>query len=161
MNKIGYMTISVYLSGTGFDPIKMIGKYNYACNVKQKIGEKIKRGRDKGSISDYGTCTFEFDESIPYSKRITESVDLLLKIRKDNSIENLNIEYSRYDIYFTGCQGNMEFNNAELNKLSELGESIAITYISADEIDYRKQKRLNRLILKKDKEIRRTNASSG
>ena len=144
-NHIGYLTILIHLSGQGFDPRKLEQIIDYPCTILQNIGEITKRGRNKGKIATGGFCCYEFDDTIPYDGKIKKAVGIYVQIRKINTEQKLNIDWFRFSILFSGCQGNIELSKDEIEELSKLDNGIAMTYIGASEIDYRKQKRLLRI----------------
>lgn len=148
MSDIGYLTISIHLAGKNFYPTKLINKYGYKVHIIDNPGELIKSGRNKGKLSNEGFCYFEFDNSLKYENITPEAVRIYKIIEEDNTKEKYNIDYTSFSLLFTGCQGNMELSNEELKLLYSLNCGISMNYISADDYDYRKQRKLNRLTKK-------------
>ena len=144
-SEIGYLTIVIHLSGEGFDPSKLIDKIDYPCKIIQNIGDKIKRGKNKGEIATDGWCSYELDDTIEYGSKISKAVEIYLKAKSINNELKLNIDWFHFSLLFTGCQGNMEFSKEEISELAKLDDGIAMTYVSASDIDYKKQKKLFRI----------------
>jgi len=146
MSEVGYMAVSLHLSGLGFDPLKLKGKFNCNFEVLQKIGEIVRRGPGRGTeLSKSGFCYFEAAEETIYLERIEKIMEIYGKIKNMNELEDLKIDWFHISILFTGLQGNMELNPSQMKALSKSEEGIAMTYIGSTDFDYRKQKRLQRL----------------
>ena len=148
MSDIGYLTVLIHLSGDGFQPKTIINKYGYKVNIIRSPGDTIKHGVHIGDVSKEGFCYIEFDSSLKYENIIPEAVKTYKAIEEDIKRNNLNITSMDISLLFSGCQGNMELSSNELKLLYSIGCTISITYIGATDIDYQKQRRLNRIVRK-------------
>lgn len=155
MQKIGYITLIIYLSDGNFNPENLKMKYGNNVVIRKYPGEIEKYGKNRGKITRNGFCEIVFDETIKHENRIVAAVNCYNETVETITLDKLNIDHHDFKLLFTGCQGNMELYQIELKALSSIKYGITMDYVFSSNFDYNKQKKLKRVIRNRKSKIQK------
>jgi hypothetical protein len=127
-NGLEHLIVQIYFSGK-YDPKTFFAEYDYPYKIMHEINTPIKRGKDKGKLSEDSFCCFAIGEGIKHNEKIKKAVELALRIINDAKEQNIKIEYFDFKLFFTGIQGNMELSRNEIKWLNKLNCGITMDYV--------------------------------